>query len=207
MFPLAFGLAPKKDLEEINKFIQSRGMACSVYGSQFLMDALYDGNNAEYGLKLLSSTAERSWYNMIRAGSTITMEAWDNKYKPNQDWNHVWGAVPANIIPRKLMGLEPLQPGFAKIQVKPQPGSLEHAEIKCPTIRGPVLVSFENKREKSFHLDVTTPANMTADVYLPNWSKNQQVTMDGEKAHFIQEGKFIIVENVGSGKHVFEVAR
>ena len=29
---------------------------------------------------------------MIRVGSTITLEAWDNKFKPNQDWNHAWGA-------------------------------------------------------------------------------------------------------------------
>ena len=26
------------------------------------------------------------------------------KYKNNLDWNHAWGAVPANVIPRGLMG-------------------------------------------------------------------------------------------------------
>ena len=102
MFPMAFGLVPEKHRETVNKFIQSRGLACSVYGSQFLMDAVYGGNNADYGLQLLTSTSERSWYNMIRVGSTISLEAWDNKYKPNQDWNHAWGAAPANIIPAKL---------------------------------------------------------------------------------------------------------
>ena len=205
MFPLAFGLAPLKNIDAINEFIRSRGMACSVYGSQFLMDAIYDGNNADYGLQLLSSTAERSWYNMIRAGSTITMEAWDNKYKPNQDWNHAWGAVPANIIPRKLMGIEPLEPGFKKIQIKPQPGNLKQAEIKCPTIRGAVLVLFENEQEKAFHMKVTTPANTTAEVYLPFWSKKQQVTMNGEKIDYQKDGKFVVIENVGSGNHIFEV--
>ena len=74
-----------------------------MYGSQFLLDAVYKAHDAEHGLQLLTSTGSRGWYNMIRAGSTITMEAWDDKYKPNQDWNHAWGAVPANIIPRYLV--------------------------------------------------------------------------------------------------------
>lgn len=39
---------------------------------------------------------------MIDQGSTITMEAWSLKAKPNQDWNHAWGAAPANLLPRYL---------------------------------------------------------------------------------------------------------
>ncbi|OFX34132.1 MAG: alpha-L-rhamnosidase [Bacteroidetes bacterium GWF2_42_66] len=206
MFPLAFGLAPEKNIATINEFIQSRGMACSVYGSQFLMEAIYDGNNAEYGLQLLSSTDERSWYNMIRAGSTISMEAWDNKYKPNQDWNHAWGAAPANIIPRKLMGIEPLEPGFGKIRIKPQPASLESAEIKCPTIRGDVLVLFKNQSQKSFVLNITIPANTSATVYLPFWNKLQKVTMNGEPVSFTREGEFAIIKDIGSGNTIFEIS-
>jgi len=207
MFPLTFGLVPEKSLGKVSSFVQSRGMACSVYGSQFLMDAVYDGNNADYGLELLSSTSERSWYNMIRVGSTISLEAWDNKYKPNQDWNHAWGAAPANIIPRKLMGIEPLEPGFRKIRIKPQPASLEHAEIKCPTIRGEVLMSFKNKPQQSFSMNLTIPANTTADVYLPFWAKSQKVTMNGNAVKYRQEGNFAVIENVGSGDNTFEVVK
>lgn len=207
MFPMAFGLVPEKHRETVNKFIQSRGLACSVYGSQFLMDAVYGGNNADYGLQLLTSTAERSWYNMIRVGSTISLEAWDNKYKPNQDWNHAWGAAPANIIPAKLMGIEPLESGFGKIRIKPQPASLGHAEIKCPTIRGEVLMSFKNKPQQSFSMNLTIPANTTAVVYLPFWSKTQKVKMNGNPVKFRPEGNFVVIEGVGSGNSVFEVIR
>ncbi|MDD4192928.1 MAG: family 78 glycoside hydrolase catalytic domain [Mangrovibacterium sp.] len=205
MFPLAFGLAPAKNIRAVNAFIRSRGMACSVYGSQFLMDAVYDGNNGDYGLELLTSVSERSWYNMIRAGSTISMEAWDNKYKPNQDWNHAWGAAPANIIPRKLMGIEPLEPGFRKIRIKPQPGELKHAEIKHPTIRGDVLVSFDNDPDRPFRLKVTIPANATADVYLPFRSKSQKVMLNGESVSFVAEGHYAVIKNVGSGSHGLDV--
>lgn len=112
MFPLCFGLADVKRAQSVADFVKTRGMACSVYGSQFLMDGLYEAGEADYALQLLTSDAERSWYNMIRVGSTISLEAWDDKYKPNQDWNHAWGAAPANIIPRRLMGVVPTEPGF-----------------------------------------------------------------------------------------------
>ncbi len=207
MFMLTFGLVPEKYVGKVNGFVQSRGLACSVYGSQFLMDAVYDGHNANYGLQLLSSTAERSWYNMIRVGSTISLEAWDNKYKPNQDWNHAWGAAPANIIPRKLMGIEPLETGFGKIRIKPQPGNLVSAEIKTPTIRGDVRLSFKNKPQQSFAMNLTIPANTTADVYLPFWSKTQKVTMNGTTVKYRQDGNFAVVENVGSGSSTFEVQK
>jgi len=207
MFPLAFGLSPERETEKISRFVQSRGMACSVYGSQFLLDAVYDSNNADYGLALLTSTSDRSWYNMIRVGSTISFEAWDNKYKPNQDWNHAWGAVPANIIPRKLMGIEPLEPGFRKIRIKPQPASLEHAEIKYPTIRGDVLVSFQNKPGQFFKLDVTIPANTTSDIYLPFWSKSQKVTQNGSVVLYHRIGNFAVIAGIGSGNNTFEVTR
>ena len=205
MFPLAFGLVEAKNVESVLGFIRTRGMACSVYGAQYLLDAIYNAYDASYGLHLLTSTGERSWYNMIRSGSTITMEAWDNKYKPNQDWNHAWGAVPANIIPRKLMGIEPLEPGFGKISIRPQPGSLEFAEVKHPTIRGDVSISFTNNPGKTFRLEVHIPANTTADLYLPFFSRKQEVQMNNQPAQYKRKGNFSVIENVGSGKWSFTV--
>lgn len=110
-------------------------MACSVYGAQFLLDALYDAGEAKYALELLTATDQRSWYNMIKTGSTISMEAWDKIYKPNLDLNHAWGAAPANIIVRKLMGVEPLSPGADTISIKPQLANLQFAKLKTNLIK------------------------------------------------------------------------
>jgi hypothetical protein len=183
MLPAAFGVVPEKHRKTVANFIRSRGMACSVYGSQYLLDAVYNSGDAAYGLQLLTDTTDRSWYNMLRVGSTITLEAWDNKYKPNQDWNHAWGAAPANIIPRKLFGIEPLEAGFRKIRIQPQPATLRQAEILMPTVRGNVRVAFKNTPNEKFLLNVEIPANATAEIVLPN----------GE------------TKEVGSGSHEFSV--
>jgi hypothetical protein len=71
------------------------------------------------------------------------MEAWDKLYKPNLDWNHAWGAAPANIIVRKLMGVVPTSPGFDTFQIKPQIGYLTFASLKTPTIKGEIFVSYK----------------------------------------------------------------
>src|SRR5690606_25332317 len=116
--------------------------------------------------KLLTSTALRSWHNMIVKGATMSMEAWDNKFKPNQDWNHAWGAVPANIISTKLMGIEPLKAGWSEFNIAPRPSSLARAEIKVPTIKGAIKMDFVNQAN-SFEMNVEVPANTSANVYLP----------------------------------------
>lgn len=203
MFPLAFGIVRERDKEKILRFIRSRGMACSVYGAQFLLDALYEAGDAEYALQLLTSTAERSWYNMYRVGSTIALEAWDNKYKPNQDWNHAWGAAPANIIPRKLMGIEPLTPGFGQVRIKPQPANLPFASVLHPTVRGAVEVTFDNIPGRRFEMTVTLPANMEAEIMLPLTAPEYHLYVNGKKTSAKANNGFVEVEKIGSGKHTF----
>ena len=52
MFPLAFGLVPIEHQKSVIAFIKSRGMACSVYGAQYLLEALYLGNEDHFALDL-----------------------------------------------------------------------------------------------------------------------------------------------------------
>ncbi len=170
MTAMAFGLVPVENIRSVTEFIKSRGMACSVYGSQYLMEALYRAGEADYALNLLTATNDRSWYNMIRSGSTITMEAWDMKYKPNSDWNHAWGAAPANIIPGYLWGIAPAEPGFSKAVIKPQLGSLKYSKITMPTIRGSIIAEFRIKGS-SKEYSIIIPANMKCDFIMPGSGK------------------------------------
>lgn len=145
LFPLAFAVPPVENRPVLLAGMQSRGMACSVFAAQFLLEACYRNRLADYGLSLLTSDSLRSWRNMLNKGATITMEAWDDSLKPNQDWNHAWGAAPANIIPRHLAGIQPLKPGFDIFQVDPQPGNLKYFTMRQPTRHGPVSLQLEGK--------------------------------------------------------------
>lgn len=161
LFALLFGLVPEARRKTVTGFIVSKKISCGVYAAQFLLEALYDAGEAEAALKLMTSVSTAGWYNMIRSGATITMEAWDDTFKPNQDWNHIWGAAPGNIIPFKLMGVTPLEPGFSRVRIQPRTASLEYAELTLPTIKGDLFLRVEN----GTRLILDIPANMEAEVH------------------------------------------
>ena len=166
--PLALGLVPRERVGRIADFLKSRGMPCSVYGAQFLLEALYSAGEAEHALELLCSTELRSWLNMRdTVGSTITLEAWDPSVKPNLDWNHAWGAAPANIIPRCLMGIEPLEPGFKRFRVHPQIAGLPHAVVRTPTPRGPVSLEIDQPSGPIWRAEISVPSGTVAEFHLP----------------------------------------
>ncbi len=210
MFALAFGLVDDKRKPAVVEFIKSRGMACSVYGAQFLLEALYEADEEDAALSLMTNDSDRSWPHMIRnIGSTITLEAWDPKYKPNLDWNHAWGAAPANIIPRFLVGVMPLEPGFARVRIKPRIASLSDVSATVPTIRGPISVDIR-RDEGHYHLNCTIPANMIAELHLPT-ANPAQVLEAGRPAAasigvtFLRSDGARSVYTVRSGSYEFSI--
>jgi hypothetical protein len=212
MFALAFGLVPAARLPQVAAFVKSRGMACSVYGAQYLFEALYRAGEGDYALSLMTAKGDRSWPHMIDVGSTITLEAWDDKYKPNEDWNHAWGAAPANLIPRLLMGVKPLEPGFARFRVCPQAGSLTRATLVLPTIRGTVRLEVDQPDPHSWRASLTVPANSRAEIDVPA-ADPADVTEGGRPALQSPEVKYLrrsgdrVVFAVSSGRYNFVAHR
>ena len=169
---LAFGLVPDAEKRRVAETLVRRGMVCSVYYAQYLLEALYAAGCEKEALALMVSDSDRSWLGMLRQGATITMEAWNLYDKPNLDWNHAWGTPPLNIISRYVLGVTPLEPGFAKISVKPQVGGLRQMKGLVPTTRGAVKVDVDGDA-----LKVTVPAQAV-------------VTWRG-KVHHVQPGEHV----------------
>lgn len=195
MFPLVFGLALEENKNKIAKYLKSRGMVCSVYGAQYFLEALYQNDCADHAFQLMTARDSRSWVNMIQSGATMTMEAWDIKYKKNLDWNHAWGAAPANIIPMYVMGIKPLEPGFRKVEIYPQISHLTSAKINFPTIRGTIQLNIQSGENLSY--EVVLPANMEAVIYFPYSNKTVYLN-DREIKNEVTSNRMKI--KVGSGR-------
>jgi alpha-L-rhamnosidase len=165
IFPVVFGLASPKQVSAARPFILSKGMAVSVYGAQYLLDALYIIDEPDHALKLMTASNDRSWLNMINRGGTITWEAWNEEVKPNLDWNHAWAAAPANIIARRLFGIRPLMSGFKKVLIEPKTGDLKQGKIVHPTINGQVEMHFTKNNNDTITFDIDLP--MPAVLILP----------------------------------------
>jgi alpha-L-rhamnosidase len=197
LFPLAFGLVPDEHVAAVSGFVGKRGMACSVYAAQYLMESLFTNGQDKRALELITAPGDRSWRHMVESGATISWEAWDHKYKPNQDWNHAWGAAPANLLPRYVLGAEALSPGWKQARIRPHTGTLTHAKGKIPTPRGPIEVAWENKT--SFQMGLELPPGMTARIEVPASPGSKGVSINGEPVPAKRDASHWIVDKDVSG--------
>lgn len=180
MFPIVFNLVPEEYENNVISFIKSRGMACSVYGAQYLLESLYKCGESEYAFRLMTDTStDRSWWNMIKVGSTMTMEAWDMKYKPNLDWNHAWATAPLNIYVRYMWGIIPEKAAFEKVSITPKLDGLNSATVKLPTIRGTIFAKFVRIKNKEVY-EIELPSNVYGNFYF-DLKKTSKVLCNNKK--------------------------
>jgi hypothetical protein len=194
-FPLAFGLVPEDNVDDVLSWLKDKDMACSPYAAQYFMESLFQNGADDKALKLITADGDRSWKHMVDSGTTISWEAWDLKYKPNQDWNHAWGAAPANLLPRFVLGVEPLAPGWTSARIRPCPGGLKHARGQVPTSKGPIEVDWNS--ETSFTMTIKLPAMMKANVELPAADGSTSVLVNGERVEAEKRaGRWILKDSI-----------
>lgn len=201
MLPLAFDLVPEAERQRVAQFVELRRMACNPIGAQFLLQALFEANLEDYALHLLTRHEPRGWLNMLQAGATTTAADWDDRLTARQDWNHAGGTAPLNIITRYVMGVRPLQPGFGKILIRPQIGSLTAVEGYLPTVRGTVRVGARQEPGTSYTLTVELPYNTTAQVELPTPPTTQQLYLDNKPITPPTTNGRYVIDDLPSGRH------
>ena len=130
IFAAVFGVAEgREEYEAIGAALEGRTLAAvgTPYVSCFEMLALAKcGRPAGY-----LACQERIWGGMLDCGATSFWEAWDDRKKDSVakyefyrrpfglSLCHAWGAGPAFLLPRLLVGLEPLEDGYARFAVRP----------------------------------------------------------------------------------------
>jgi alpha-L-rhamnosidase len=203
LFPLAFGLVPADKRAHLAEWLAQQGMRCSVYAAQYLLEGLFENGQAKAAVDEMIAPGDRSWRHMVDSGTTITWEAWDQRYKLNQDWNHVWGAAPANLLPRFVLGVQVSSPGWSEAEIQPHPGDLQFASGTVPTPKGTVRVSW--KTAPTFTLSAVLPAGMEAKVRLPAAEGSRGVWMDGRAVMAHREGVWWVLDKDISGRISMEV--
>lgn len=180
-YPLAAGITPAELRESAGRLLASQGMRMSVYGAQFLLDALFNAGEDRAAIALMTRRTQFSWLHMMDdLHATIVMEAWDPEIKPNTTFSHAWGTAPANVIPRHVVGIEVIEPGASHIRIAPKPGDLAAFKATLPTIRGAVNVSYA--RQGPVVLEIALPPNVTAELSLQGLrlSPAERITFEGD---------------------------
>ncbi|PTX94476.1 family 78 glycoside hydrolase catalytic domain [Opitutus sp. ER46] len=108
----------------------------------------------------------------------------DTFVEENSYWRslcHAWSAHPALEFITGVLGVSPLAPGFAEIEVAPHGCGLSHAAGTVCTPRGPVRVQWRREAGR-FGLRIEAPKDTRVRVVLPNGARRQF-----RRGHFAQE--------------------
>jgi alpha-L-rhamnosidase len=182
LFALWYGLAVDKD-KSMNVLMQelarhNNHLSTGIYGTKMLFDVAREQNKNEVAYIVANQRSFPGWGHMLNEGATTLWESW-KKPENATSLNHpMFGSI-SEWFYRSLLGINPAAPAFQRIIIKPLPaGDLTWAKGVYQSIQGPIGSDWKTD-SKSFHLQVTIPANTTAEVWIAA-NANDKITESGK---------------------------
>jgi hypothetical protein len=106
----------------------------------YLAQALFDLGMAREALDYL----RENWLPVAENGTFAEHFVADM----NTSYCHGWSAGPVVLLPKNILGVQPVAPGWSEVRIAPQPGGLQWAEGTIPTPRGEIRVSWKMVKGK-----------------------------------------------------------
>ncbi len=204
---LACGLAPEGRQAGAMAAVKRGGFSTSPVLSRFLVQAYGEHGQDDALYDFLLNPKGRNFASILAQGGTFTWESWEGAAARSENSeSHAYGANAAlEAIQRYVLGVEIVEPQAARVRIRPHFGPLTSAEGTIPTERGLVRVSWRT-RDRTAELEVSLPANVSADVYVPA-SDARDVVRLGGRAVGTRDGPHVLIRDVPPGSHRFSVSR
>ena len=216
-FDLLDGERRKQAAQYLVDNIKNRGwhLSTGFIGTKSLMLVLADIGRDDVAYRLIHNDTFPSWGFSIKQGATSIWERWDG-WTPEKGFqdpgmnsfaHYSFGAVYQWMV-ENIGGIKSDGPAYKHIVIAPHPdGKLTFADVVYDSIHGKIE-SHWKQSGRTFHLDVTIPANTTATISVPAADLSSAIEC-GRRTK--QPAKFAGVEggasavfNVGSGSYSFE---
>jgi len=180
------GIVPEKRLAATIAALLEPGRASparSGYMNYYLTEALFRTGRGAEAIRRIRD----HWGGMIERGATTFWEVFDPTTPPGRLPDRMWSlchefcAGPVHSLPLHVLGVEPLEPGFRRTRLSPEPGDLAWAKGRVPTPLGPVEVWWRSVEEaKEFRLEFAQPAGMEIELRVPSrWRRAARAELDG----------------------------
>lgn len=150
--------------------LRTEGMQTGFFATEHLLPMLADHGQSRLAFDLLLNEQCPGWLYQVNCGATTTWERWDalrpdgtvNESKMSDDnmvsFNHYSFGSVGEFYYRYILGIQPLEPGYAKISLHPFiDRRLGHAQGSYRSQVGEIRVAWQTEGEK-VALKVTTPS-------------------------------------------------
>ncbi|TWT37146.1 Bacterial alpha-L-rhamnosidase [Posidoniimonas corsicana] len=156
------GLASRANTEVLTKVLVEERHA-SPYMEKYVIEALFhlgEGDSA------VSRLLDR-YGPMIDSPITTLWEGWGvgEAGYGGGSYNHAWSGGPLTLLSQYVAGVDPLEPGYATVQISPVLASLSDVECIVPSPRGRIAVSFKDS-DRTTSVSVRLPDGVTAMLRL-----------------------------------------
>ena len=124
--------------------------------------------------------------------------AWHEMWETWGTTSHAWCSGPTALLPEKVLGVEPILPGWKQFRIQPCLYDLEWAEGVIPSVAGHICVKLKSlmkdDMETGLRIETTIPENTTSKIYVPIQS-DEHFTIYVNDEIIWNHGKFIGVNN------------
>lgn len=196
---------------------QNGHVSTGMVTTHWLLPALTSIGRSDLAYQMLTKTDYPSWGYWISLGATTMLEHWDSLNAdgtPNtslvsmNSLNHANFGTCTEWFYWGILGIDLLQPGFTKILINPQPGGgLTSAQGYYDSVQGRIASAWQ-LTNNIFTLNVTIPANTTAEIHVPT-TNAAAITESGVPAAgatgvtYVGVSNNAAIYNVGSGSYIF----
>jgi alpha-L-rhamnosidase len=220
ILPLAFDLVPDDQRAAVadrlaDDIVENRGGNpwVGVLGASSILPVLTATGHHDVALTVATQTDEPSWgYWTDTLEFTALGESWPADTRSRD--HHFFGAI-AQWLYEDLAGMRPLEPGYRKIEFRPQipTEGLDTVSASYESVRGTVATSWRLV-DGALELDVTVPPNATGRVYVPASSPENVTEVGSGRPVTAAEAPSVslvgtegdrVMYDVGSGQYQFRV--
>ena len=199
------------------------------YMEKYVIEALFEMGETNAAIDRMA----RRFRSMAENEHSTLSERWPEVSDHPGTNNHAWSGGPLTMMSEKIAGLQPLEPGWSRFAVNPQPGTLSRISAMVPAEQGDIRLTMEKTGldwnvelmlpEKivavvdlsalghgdTFTLRVQILANSTARIFIPAEGVQEDgvpvETAPGITA--VEQVEGCCVVSVGSGEYHFKATR
>jgi len=192
--------------------IERRGKLLSTgfLGTPYSLDVLAEAGHDRLVYDLLLRTAYPSWGYMIAHNATTIWERWNGDVgsRVMNSFNHYALGGVAGFMFRRIAGINPVEPGFARFEFNPVfDARMRRAGGRYESRAGLIATAWEWRSDRDFALDISVPANARCVVHLPTRSTDN-VREGGRRIErrsgfrpIVRDDRLIL--EIGSGDYTF----
>jgi len=179
VYALLYGLVDDKDKDHVIRYIKNQDRQSEMSFAYYVMYSMFEKEDL-WSLDYI----RRYWGGQMKLASFNGgwQEGWNV-----EEWtgdigstSHAWCSGPTALLPQKILGVEPLAPGWKEFKIEPHPGDLLWANGIVPSPAGDIKISWTRKDGK-FQLTADIPKGTKALINIP-----------GKNEFWASEGKSIV---------------